>query len=294
MMRPDAAPPRIFDAPARRRARARAARIFAREAYLCARAAEDILDRLAAVNRRFETVAIIGDGGLIPDQALFARGTTRVLRGDVSRELLSASGTKPAAVFAEDALPLADGAYDAILSVLTLHAVDDLPGALAQIRRALKPDGLFIGALFSGETLGRERKALLAAEAETTGGASPRIFPFADVRDLGGLLQRAGFALPVADTDRVEVEYSSAARLIEDLRACGETNVLAKRDTRPPSRALAGALIGALQQCVDTGPVLFEIATITGWAPHESQQKPLAPGSARASLSEAVLKGTEG
>lgn len=281
-------PPRIFDARARRLRRDRAAARFEDAAFLHERAVEDVLDRLSSVNKSFGSVTVTGDAGLLSDDALLQKGAERIVRGDISERFAARRAVGRRAIFSEDALPFAPEAFDLSISILTLHGVDDLPGALAQIRRSLRPDGLFIGVLFGGETLGGIRRALIEAEAAASGGASPRVFPFADVRALGGLLQRAGFALPVADVDRVEIEYSSAVRLVADLRAIGETNALAARDRRPAGRAQAGALLSAMETALSRAPALFEIVTLTGWAPHESQQKPLAPGSAKSSLAAAV------
>jgi hypothetical protein len=166
---------------------------------------------------------------------------------------------------------------------------------LAQVRRALKPDGLFLAALFGGATLHELRDAFTFAESETRGGASPRVAPFADVRDLGGLLQRAGFALPVSDVERTVARYASFSTLVEDLRALGETNVLVERSRRPLPKAVLEAVLRryAGQHADKDGKLraTFEIVYLTGWAPHESQQKPLAPGSARMRLADAL--GTE-
>ncbi len=177
-----------------------------------------------------------------------------------------------------------------MVSTLALHWTNDLPGALIQVRRALKPDGLFVGAVFGGATLTELRQALMQADSELSGGAGPRISPFADVIDAAALLQRAGFALPVADVDRVQVGYAHPTELIRDLRAMGETNVLAER--RPLSRrVLARACeLYAERFARADGRVTatFEILTMTGWAPHESQQQPLRPGSAKMRLADAL------
>jgi len=190
-----------------------------------------------------------------------------------------------------------DGSLDLIVSALSLQMVNDLPGALAQMRRALKPDGLLLAALLGGRTLAELREALLAAESEITGGAAPRVAPVTDVRDLGALLQRAGFALPVADSDVVTVTYASPLALFADLRAMAATSVLVDRPRRPLRRDV---LMRALQLYAERFalpdgrvPATFEILTMTGWVPHESQQKPLQPGSATARLAEA-LGTTEG
>ena len=173
-----------------------------------------------------------------------------------------------------------------------MHLVNDLPGTLVQIRRILKPDGLFLGAVLGGATLTELRQAFVAAEAEMEGGASPRVAPFADVRDLGGLLQRAGFALPVVDADVVTVAYPTPLHLMREIRAMGASNMLAERRRVPLRRAtlLRAAAIYAERFSRADGRVTatFEILTLTGWCPHESQQKPLRPGSATARLSDSL------
>lgn len=192
----------------------------------------------------------------------------------------------------EEALPFADGSLDLIVSALALQSVNDLPGALAQIRRALKPDGLFLAALLGGETLTELRQSFAAAEAEIDGGVSPRVAPFADLRDLGALLQRAGFALPVVDTDRVTVRYATAFDLMRDLRGMGATNALTERRRVPMKRAtlLRMASIYAERFGDPDGRLRasFDIVWLSGWAPHESQQQPLRPGSAKARLADAL------
>ena len=192
----------------------------------------------------------------------------------------------------EEALPFAPESLDLVVSVLSLHWVNDLPGALIQIRRALKPDGLFVASILGGQTLTELRQALLTAEVELTGGAGPRIAPFADALDAAGLLQRAGFALPVADIDHVTVRYAHPIKLMADLRAMGETNALAERARRPLSRAvLARACEIYAERFADPdGRVraTFDIITLTGWAPHPDQQQPLKPGSAKMRLADAA------
>jgi SAM-dependent methyltransferase len=192
----------------------------------------------------------------------------------------------------EEALPFAAQSFDLVVSGLALQHVNDLPGTLIQVRRALQPDGLLLAALLGGATLNELRTSLLAAEEEVEGGASPRVAPFADVRDLGALLQRARFALPVVDADTVTVTYPHALALMRELRAMGATNVLHARRRSPLRRAtLARALeIYAQRFGLANGrvPATFEIMTLTGWAPHESQQKPLQPGTAKMRLAEAL------
>lgn len=267
--------PRIFDRKALAHARQRAARTHG-DTFLTREAVDGLAHRLSAVNRNFERGAAI-DGVDIASSspiAHYAGAWTHTVLGE------------------NEALDLSAGNYDLAVSVLGLHTVNDLPGVLAQIRRALKPDGLFLAALFGGATLHELRDALAFAESEARGGASPRVSPFADVRDLGGLLQRAGFALPVADVERTVVRYASFATLIEDLRALGETNVLAERSRRPLPRAvLAKAIEHYTERHADADGKLratFDIIYLTGWSPHESQQKPLAPGSARVRLADAL------
>ena len=190
----------------------------------------------------------------------------------------------PRVVADEEALPFADGSLDLIVSALALQFVNDLPGTLIQVRRALKPDGLLLAALLGGDTLTELREAFAAAESEVEGGLSPRVAPFADVRELGGLLQRAGFALPVVDSDRLTVRYDSVVALMHDLRRMGATNVLSERRRTPLRRATLRRLAEIYaERFADADGRLratFEIVWLSGWAPHESQQKPLKPGSA--------------
>jgi SAM-dependent methyltransferase len=277
-------PPLIFDhglADARRR---RALRMGVDGADFLYRAvAEDMADRLAAVKRRFTLGVEIGS----PLPILAPTGQVdRIVRLDRIAE------TRPEVVGDAEFLPFKSGCLDLAVSVLTLHAANDLPGALAQMRRALRPDGLFLAAFFGGDTLVELREAFAAAEAEVTSGASPRVAPFTDVRTAGALMQRAGFALPVADLDRHTVRYASALHLMRDLRAMGLTNVLHERDHRPLRRAvLARAVTVYGERFADSdGRVraTFEVISLSGWAPHESQQQPLRPGSARMRLADAL------
>ena len=190
-----------------------------------------------------------------------------------------------------EALPVADGRIDLALSVMSLHWANDLPGTLVQVRRALRPDGLLLAAFLGGDTLTELRECLSAAEIEISGGISPRVIPFADLRDAGGLLQRAGFALPVADQDRINVTYASPMALMHDLRAMGETNALSRRRRHFTSRAVfARATELYLQRYAkgDRIPATFDVIYLTGWSPHDSQQKPLRPGSATSRLATAL------
>jgi len=275
-------PPRIFDRAAYRARRARAL-IRGGDLFLAQDAAAHIMERLSAINRRFtHGLDLHSRERVFPTLKAAAQSWTRMGFFD----------DRPSVVGDEEALPFADESFDLVVSVLSLHAVNDLPGTLVQIRRALRPDGLFIAALFAGETLHELRTAFAAAEADTLGGASPRVAPFADVRELGGLLQRAGFALTVADVERVNVRYRDIATLFSDLRALGETNALAGRRAEFLPRRTLQALIdeyAARFSSVDGRfAANFDIGFLTGWAPHEGQQKPLAPGSAKASLADAL------
>ncbi len=191
-------------------------------------------------------------------------------------------------------LPLQPESLDLALSALAFQFVNDLPGVLAQIRRALKPDGLLLAAMVGGDSLTELRQSFAAAEAECEGGVSPRVAPFADLRDIGSLLQRAGFALPVTDVDRVVVRYDSAFALMQDLRRMGATNILLERRRTPTRRAtlLRMAQIYGERFADSDGRIraTFDVIWLSGWAPHESQPKPLRPGSAKASLEAAVKK----
>lgn len=266
-------PPRIFDRRlyAQRRARGKG------ESFLAIDAAQGLAERIGAVNRRFSHALDLN-----------ARAESHEVLSPLADSWIE---TAPGAAD-EEALPFAAETFDLIVSVLALHAANDLPGALIQIRRALKPDGLFLAALFGGETLYEMRDAFAAGESETIGGISPRVAPFADVRDLGGLLQRAGFALPVADVERTTVRYSSFDKLVADLRALGETNALVERRKAPLRKdTLAASLAHYRGRYADEEgriAATFDIVYLSGWAPHESQQKALAPGSAKTRLADAL------
>jgi SAM-dependent methyltransferase len=204
----------------------------------------------------------------------------------------AAAGRHPALTADEETQPFADGSFDLVLSVLGLHWVNDLPGALIQIRRALKPDGLLLGAMLGGETLHELRAALMQAELDQEAGASPRVSPFAELRDMGALLQRAGFALPVVDRDRITLRYPGALELMAALRAMGESNAVAARRRTFSRRATLLRAAEIYQQRCGGGrdglPASFEVIYLTAWAPHRSQQQPLRPGSAGSRLAEAL------
>lgn len=282
--------PLIFDRALLRARRRRAARLGA-ETFLLEHVADDLAERLAVVKRHFALAADIGSFGDAVSSRLAGRrlaDTVVVVRDDATHPASAALN-----VIADDeALPFADGALDLAVSVLSLHHVNDLPGALIQTCRALKPDGLFLGALLGGETLTELRQAFTQAESEMEGGVSPRVAPFADLRDLGALLQRAGFALPVTDADRLTVRYANAFALMRDLRRMGATNVLMERQRKPLRRAtlLRMAEIYAERFSDPDGRVraTFDIIWLSGWAPHESQQQPLRPGSAKLRLADAL------
>ncbi len=290
------APPLLFDRALHRRRLDRAARDYDTADFLRQRAALDVIDRLETVTRDFPLAAELGArtgtfAGTLAESPVAAAKVGALIEADLSLSMLG--GRSGARVVAdEERLPFAPGSLDLVVSILALHWTNDLPGALVQIRRALKPDGLFVGALFGGATLTELRQSLLQAEAELTGGASLRVSPFADGPDAAGLLQRAGFALPVTDVDRVRVRYEHPLRLLQDLRRMGETNVLIGRGRRPLRRAV---LVRAFEIYAERFgdldgrvPATFEIVAVTGWAPHESQQKPLRPGSARTRLADAL------
>ena len=245
----------------------------------------DIVERLESITRSFPAALLVG-AGAFSEMLTPACGVGRFAVMDLAAPRLPPRGPRLAAD--DETPPLREGALDLIVSLLTLHHTNDLVGALAQYRLALKPDGLFIGVMFGEETLSGLRRAFYDAEAVATGGVSARVAPFASVRDLGAALQRAGFALPVADVDAVNVEYRDPFRLLRDLRGMGETSVLAARGRGLRRDVLAEAM-SALREA---GPVRFDLVTLTGWAPHASQQKPLKPGSATTSL-EAALKEAE-
>jgi SAM-dependent methyltransferase len=264
----------IFD---RRLLRARLARAAAigPATFLLDRAAADIAERLSAVLRTFDIAVDLGTPTDAVRQAIAGR-----------------VGMVAAVVADEEALPFRDASLDLVVSALTLQHVNDLPGTLVQVRRALKPDGLFLAAMVGGESLAELRAAFAWAEAEVEGGVSPRIAPFADLRDLGALLQRAGFALPVTDVDRVTVRYASPLALMHDLRRMGAGNVLTERRRTPLRRSTLRRVseIYAERFADPDGRIraTFEIVWLSGWAPHQSQQQPLAPGSAKTRLADAL------
>lgn len=298
----DNPPPDIFSGPAQRRFRARAAPSFAAHDFLITRVIDDIATRLQTINRVFKHALILGthqQSGLTELQKalpkaefIFADITPAMLEGAPGQHLICADET----------LNLAPESIDLVISPLTLQAVNDLPGILVQIRKALKPDGLMLAALLGGDTLhelytafiATEAKSESKAESESKTGITPHIAPFADIRDLGGLMQRAHFALPVVDSDKIIVHYQTAFNLLQDLRGLGWQNALVKR-RKTFSRSALFADMAAyysenFAQPDGRIPATFEVLTLTGWAPHSSQQKPLKPGSAKISLAQVFGK----
>jgi SAM-dependent methyltransferase len=251
--------------------------------FLLDRVVEDMADRLAAVNRGFSDVADVWT----PGEGLQASFGGRFK-----------SFTHLAAPDSDEELQLGPVSLDLALSALAFQFVNDLPGVLAQIRRALRPDGLLLAAMIGGDTLTELRQSFAAAEAECEGGVSPRVSPFADLRDVGGLLQRAGLALPVTDVDRVVVRYDDAFGLMQDLRRMGATNALVERRRMPTRRAtmLRMAQFYAERFADADGRIraTFDVIWLSAWAPHESQPKPLRPGSAKARLEDAVKRAKQG
>jgi len=284
-----------FDRATIRHRRDRAAATIAEADFLLAHVREALEDRLADVNRRFARIAVIGAGDGSIARMLTARYDPDCLvQVDLSDTMARIAGHPGALTIVgdEEALPLAEASFDLIVAPLTLHAVNDLPGALIQMRRALVPDGLLVAAMLAGDTLAPLRDAMARAEIDTVGGISPRISPMADLRDLGGLLQRAGLALPVADKDTLTVRYASPLRLLHDLRAMGESNALTERRRVFLRRdTLMRAMEILAQDHADEGgkvPIPFDIAFLHGWAPSPEQQQPLRPGSAKMRLADAL------
>lgn len=261
--------------------------------FLMTRAVDELRDRLAVVEKRFERAAALH---CLTDAAAAAlrekSGAEEVIRVEQHRRLLGGNGN--GIVSSLELVPFAAESLDLIVSLLTMHETNDTPGLLTQIRRSLRPDGLFLGAMAGGNTLAELRESLLAAEAELVGGAHPRVIPFADLRDIGGLLQRAGFALPVTDSEDYTVRYGSMFDLMHDLRAMGAGNFLAQRSRQPVGREvfMRAARIYAERFSDRDRRVraTFSIIWMSGWAPHDSQPKPLKPGSARVSLAEVLGK----
>lgn len=270
------APSVIFDK-ALLEARRQRARKQGAETFLLDRVAADLGERLSAVLRTFERAADIGTPGDVVRRGLLASGKVASVEG---------------VPFQDEVLSMPEGTLDLAVSALALQFVNDLPGALIQIRRALKPDGLLLAALLGGDTLTELRQSFAAAESEIEGGISPRVAPFADIRDLGALLQRAGFALPVVDSERIIVRYDAVFALMHDLRRMGATNALTERRRTPLKRATLLRMADIYRERFTDADgrlrATFEVIWLSGWAPHQGQQQPLKPGSARTRLADAL------
>jgi len=271
--------PLLFDRKLLLARRERALRLGA-ERFLLEPVAEELVERLSAVKRNFALALDLGTPG---DTLIRLLKSNSQVAGVAANDLLAND---------EEAFSLPDAKYDLVVSALALQWVNDLPGALVQIRRTLKPDGLLLAALVGGETLHELRESFATAEAEITGGASPRVSPFAEVRSLGSLLQRAGYALPVIDSDRHTVRYETPFKLFQDLRRMGATNALMERSRKPlTKKIIARAAEIYTERFRDPDGRLratFDILWVAGWVPHESQQKPLKPGSAKMRLADAL------
>ena len=282
----------VFDRGVLRLRRERAARRWGDQAFLKREIASRLVERLADVRRTFPLALDLGCHGDEVAGALAGSKTVEhLIRADFGFGF-ARRAKGPAVVADEEALPFAPGRFDLVLSAMDLHWVNDLPGALIQIGRILKPDGLFLAAMLGGGTLWQLRQALGAAESEIEGGLSPRVSPFADLRDAAGLLQRAGFALPVADSETIDVEYADPLSLMRDLGAMGEGNLVAERRRGLARRAtmVRAAEIYAERFTQPSGRIAasFEILFLHGWAPHASQPKPLKPGTAAQRLADAL------
>jgi SAM-dependent methyltransferase len=277
----------IFDRALVRRRRDRAAATVGRVAPVLEDCADRLLDRLDDTTRRFTRALEIGGRGVVAPK-LRARGVPFVVSMDLSAAMLRAGGEGLAVAGDEEVSPFAPGSFDLIVASLSLHWVNDLPGALIQIRRALAPDGLFLASLPALGTLQPLRDALGQAEATLRGGISPRVSPFPELRDGAGLLQRAGFALPVADLENVALAYRSAIGLFSDLRAAGEANAVLAADRRVPPRALLPMAAAGLPKGPEGIDPVLRLMVLTGWSPHESQQQPARPGSATHRLADAL------
>ncbi|MFT3995821.1 MAG: methyltransferase domain-containing protein [Asticcacaulis sp.] len=283
--------PRLFDRQLLQKRLDRSAGDFATANFLKRRSIEDMLDTLAAINRRFEVALEIGRrdgsfGELLAQTPEAAAKIGYLIESDLSER------HRPAIALDEEALPFGDHTLDLVVSALAFHTTNDLPGVLVQLRRALRPDGLLIASQFGGETLRELRSVLMEAELDIRGGTGARIAPFAEGPDCVDLMRRAGFNMPVVDTDKVVVSYAHPLNLLRDLRAMGETNILFDRPRKGLNKAI---LSRAFELYTERYPhpeggvrATFEIITLSGWTPHESQQKPLRPGSAKVRLADAL------
>ena len=291
---PSQSPPLIFDRQLLRKRRRDAANgepVY----FLLDYVRDEMVDRLSLINRDFETTLIAGLTPGLVDELKRSDSCSKIITMDLIGRIKTASNDAPVSphiLASEEYLPIGDQVLDCYLSVLGLHLVNDLIGSLIQIRRCLKPDGLFITALLGGQSLHELRSSFLQAEEETAKGISPRVIPFADIRDLGGLLQRAGFALPVVDTDKLTVRYDHVFDLMRDIKNMGAANPMLARSSQMMRRDTLerAAQIYSERFSDDDGRIraTFEIVWLIGWVPHHSQQKPLRPGSAKMRLAEAL------
>ncbi len=298
-----APPPSLFDRARVTRNRDRASSRFRDYAFLKDRESTQLLERLRDTSRDFERALDLGAHDGQASEVLLESGKVKEIialeEAPLMIERLRRAGVT-AMQGSEDFLPFDPENFDLVVSLLSLHWANDLPGVLSQVRTVLKPDGLFLGCLFGGDTLPELRAALIEAESEITGGVSPRLSPLPGLQDIAGLLQRAGFALPVADVDEVTVRYSHPMKLLEDLKGMGEQAAFAKREgqeRRPLSRRILSRMSEIyFERFSDPdGKVraTFKIIWMSGWAPHESQPKPLKPGSGKFSLADAVKRAGE-
>jgi NADH dehydrogenase [ubiquinone] 1 alpha subcomplex assembly factor 5 len=278
----DAADIIIFDRSRLQKNRARTAANIQKYDFLHRWVSSQITERLQDIKHSF--IKILQIGGTVP----MAQNAFHM---DIGKNIIS-EYSNLSFMGDEEFLPIKKSFFDLIISSLTLHATNDLPGALVQLKRALKPDGLFIAAMFGGETLRELRESLMHAEMELKGGASPRVFPFADKPQMGNLMQRAGYALPVVDSEIVTVTYENLFKLMHDLRGMGETNIILKRNNAYMGREFfSRAADYYAKNFSEPGGRIrasFEIIFLLGWSPHESQQKPLKPGSATIRLADAL------
>lgn len=282
--------PPVFDRKLLRLRRDRAAPRIHDFDFLLRAVAERLMERLSLVRKEFPRVLDLGGGHGVLSAMLKGRvGTEVVFSSDISYALARRAG---GFVADEELLPVRAQSLDAVVSNLSLHWANDLPGVLVQVRQALKPDGLFLAAVLGGDTLRELRLAMLEAETTVTGGASPRVSPFIDLRDMGALLQRAQFALPVVDSEIITVDYASPLSLMQDLRGMGAANATFNRLRLPTRRRVMLEAARVYQESFADGagriPATFQVIYAIGWAPHGSQQKPLRPGSAAARLAEAL------
>lgn len=284
----------VFDRPLLRQRRARAVANFDEFSFLFETVADQLADRLSDIRREFSIIADLGAGTSMLADILSARAGTRTVIGCDMAPAMARASNDCAVVADEDLLPFAPASLDAVVSNLSLQWVNDLPGALAQIRQALKPDGLFLAAIMGGQTLYELRDCLMQAEIEVYGGVSPRASPLIDMHDMSALMQRAGFALPVVDRDTIEIDYASVFSLMHDLRGMAATNATLARERRPVGRRLmleAARLYADKYLAMEAEEGIsatFEVIYMIGWAPAASQQQPLKPGSAKIRLADAL------